>query len=245
MAKNILTHNLSEPLREVTSAKVNVNVADGNLMIDELADSQQVLASGALQYTERQGLPSESMDVVNGQAILTLKAKSSGRPWLHFPWDACNAATEWRIHLNPAVQSDIIAHSGGGNLKLDLAGMAVTRLSADTGGGNLEVVLPDHAANLSVVARSGAGNVTVELGDDTTGSNTINASSGAGNVVLHLPEGIAACIHATTGMGKVIMDSRFNKMDDKTYQSPDYNIASDRIEITAQSGAGNVSVNRK
>lgn len=245
MAKSILTHNLSEPLAGVTSAKVNVSVADGNLMIDELANGEQMLASGALQYVERHGLPTESVDVVNGQATLILKAKSTGRPWFHFPWDACNAAIEWRIHLNPNVQSDITAHSGGGNLKLNLAGMAVTRLSADTGGGNMDVVLPNHAANLNVVAKSGGGNVSVELGDDTTGSNIIHAGSGAGNVVLRLPKGIAACIHATTGFGKVIMDSQFNKIDDKTYQSPDYDMASDKIEITAHSGAGNVSVNSK
>jgi hypothetical protein len=245
MAKNVLTHNLSEPLAGAKSAKVNVNVADGNLMIDELANGEQMLASGALQYIERQGLPTESVDVVNGQATLTLTARSTGRPWFHLPWEACNAATEWRIHLNPNVQSDITAYSGGGNLKLNLAGMAITRLSADTGGGNMDVVLPNHAANLSVVAKSGAGNVTIELGDDTTGSNTINANSGAGNVVLRVPRGIAACIHATTGLGKVIMDSRFNKMDDKTFQSPDYDSTSDKVEITAHSGAGNVSVNIK
>ena len=62
--------------------------------------------------------------------------------------------------------------------------MAVTRVSADTGGGNMDVVLPDNAANLSVTAKTGAGDVTVEIGSGITGSNTINASSGAGNVVV-------------------------------------------------------------
>lgn len=245
MAKNILIQNLSEPLAGATSAKIDVSVADGNLTIDKLSNGEQELVSGTLQYVEGQGLPTQSVNMINGQATLELKARSSGRPWFHLPWAACNAATEWRIHLNPNVHSDITARSGGGNVRLDLAGMAVTRLSADTGGGNMDVVLPDHAANLDVIAKSGAGNVTVEFGDDTTGSNTIDAHSGAGNVVLEVPNGIAARIHAKTGLGKVMLDSRFNKIDDNTYQSPDYDIASDRIEITAHSGAGNVSVNTK
>jgi predicted membrane protein len=123
--------------------------------------------------------------------------------------------------------------------------MTITRLSADTGGGNMDVVLPDHTANLDVNARTGAGNVTVEFGDGLTGSNTINATSGAGNVVVRVPSDIAARIHASSGWGKQIIDSRFNKLDNNTYESPDYDRASNKVEITASSGAGNVSVNTK
>ena len=79
----------------------------------------------------------------------------------------------------------------------------------------------------------------------TTGSNNVNANSGAGNVVVRVPSGTAARIHATSGLGKLIIDSRFIKMDDNTYQSPDYDIASDKVEITAHSGAGNVSVSTR
>ncbi|HEX6035035.1 MAG TPA: hypothetical protein VFY83_11390, partial [Anaerolineales bacterium] len=109
MAKKVLTHNLSEPLDGATTAKVDVNVADGNLTIDKLANGEQVLANGTLQYLESQGLPTRSVNTVNGRATLMLRAGNSGRPWFHFPWAACNGATEWQIHLNPNVQSDITA----------------------------------------------------------------------------------------------------------------------------------------
>ena len=83
----------------------------------------------------------------------------------------------------------------------------------------MDVVLPDNAADLSVTAKTGAGNVTVSV-----------------------PSGVAAKIHASSGLGKVIVDPRFSKLDDNTYQSPDYDAAANRVEITASSGAGNVSV---
>jgi hypothetical protein len=244
MAKTVLTHNLSEPLCGATTAKVNVDVADGNLTIDRLTSGEQVLASGTLQYLENQGLPTRSVDINNGQAALTLKARSTGRAWFHLPWAACSGATEWQIHLNPSVQSDLTAHSGGGNVKLVLAGMAITRVSADTGGGNMDVILPDNAANLGVNAKTGGGNVSVEIGNGITGSNIINAKSGAGNVVVQIPSGIAARIYATTGLGKAIIDPRFSKTDN-TYQSPDFDNAVNKVEITVHSGAGNVSVNTK
>jgi predicted membrane protein len=100
--------------------------------------------------------------------------------------------------------------------------MTVTRIAADTGGGNVEVILPDSVADLNVIAKTGAGNVTV-----------------------HIPHGVAARIHATSGLGKAIIDPQFSKTDQNTYQSPDFDSAFNRVEITIQSGAGNVSVNTK
>jgi hypothetical protein len=203
-----------------------------------------VLASGTLQYLENNGLPTRSLETSSGQATLLLKA-NGGQPWSRLPWSACNGATTWQLHFNPTVISDITAHSDGGNIQLYLATMAVTRVSADSGGGNMDVVLPDKAANLSVTAKTGAGDVSVEIGSGTTGSSTVTASSGAGNVVVRVPSNIAARIHTTTGMGKANVDSRFNKIDDTTYQSPDYDGAANKVEIVINSGAGNVSANSK
>jgi hypothetical protein len=243
MAKNVLTDNFSEPLDGATTAKVDINVGDGNLTIDRLTGGEPVLAGGRLQYLEDQGLPTRSVNTSNGQITLTLRAGGSTKqPWFRFPWSACNGATEWQIHLNPSVPSDITAHSDGGNVVLNLAGMAVTRVSAETGGGNMDVVLPDNAANLGVTAKAGAGNVTVELGSGITGSAVVNAGSGAGNVAVRIPSGVAARIHATTGLGKASVDPRFGKVDRATYQSPDFDSAADKVEIMAHSGAGNVSV---
>lgn len=245
MANPLLNENLSEPLNGARTAKIDVNTGTGNLTIDRLTGGEPVLASGTLQYFEKQGRPAVSSSSENGQAILSLKGGSGGQSRLRLPWDSCNGATEWQIHLNPAISSDVTARSGGGNVKLNLAGMVLTRLSADTGGGNMEVVLPDNAADLCVDAKSGAGNVTVDVGNGITGSHTVNAHSGAGNVVVRVPSGIAGKIHASSGMGKVIVESRFSKLDGKTYQSPDYDGAANKVEITVQSGAGNVTVKTK
>ena len=64
----------------------------------------------------------------------------------------------------------------------------------------------------------------------------------AGPLVRGIPGGVAAKIKATSGLGKVIVEPRFNKIDEHTYQSPDYEDSIDKVEITVSSGAGNVSV---
>jgi hypothetical protein len=242
MANRLLTDILSAPLDGATTAKVDIDSGTGDLTIDRLPGGQPVLASGTLQYFAKQGRPTRSMGADRGRATLALRAGRTGRPWFRFPWEACMGATEWQLHLNPLVPSDITAHTDGGNVKLDLASLAITRLAAETGGGNVDVMLPDHAANLSVAARTGGGNVAVEIGSGLTGSNTVDAGSGAGNVVVRVPRGLAAKVQAISGFGKVTVDARFSKIDGHTYQSPDYEGAVDRVEITAHSGAGNVSV---
>lgn len=222
MTKKVLTENLLEPLNGTTTAKVDINSEDGNLTIDGLIDGGQVLASGTLQYFEKQGLPTRTLNSSNGLTTFTLKGAGSGKPWFRFPWAACNEAHEWLIHLNPMVSFDIIAHSGGGNVKLNLTDMVVTRVSTDTGGGNIDVILPGKAADLNIAAKTGAGNVTIQIAYDTE-----------------------ARIYAASGLGKVIMNSRFTKIDDKTYQSPGYDGAVNKVEITANTGAGNVIVSAK
>lgn len=246
MAKNVLTEKFSEPLNGTRTAKVDVHVGDGNLVIDRMAGSEQVLVSGTLQYLEKQGLPARELTVNNGVSTLCLKAgRGGGQPWFRFPWAACNGATEWQIHLNPTVSSDITARSNGGNVGLNLSGMQITGLSAETGGGNMNVILPNHASDLNVSVATGGGNVSVEIGSGTTGSNIVTAKSGAGNVVVSIPSNIAARIYATTGLGKVILDPQFSMIADHTYQSSDFDVAANRVEMTLQSGAGNVSVNTK
>jgi hypothetical protein len=245
MANTVLTHNLWEPLNNTTSAKVDINTGGGNLTIDRLTGVEQALASGTLPYFENQGIPTQTLNTSNGRTTLTLRGNSAGQPWFRLPWAVCNGAFEWHIHLNPTVSSDITAHSDGGNIKLDLAGMALMRLSADTGGGNMDVILPDNTVDLDVTARTEAGNVTVDIGSRIHGSNTVTANSGAGNVDVRVPGGIAVRVHATTGLGKVSVSSRFSQVDRATYQSPGYDSAADKVEIEVKSGAGNVSVSTR
>jgi hypothetical protein len=242
MSNQLFTDNFSQPLNGVTAARVDIHAGDGNLTIDRLPGDEQVLASGRLEYFERQGLPTRTLDTGNGQAAFTLRGGVADRPRFRLPWSACNGATEWQIHLNPTVMCDLTARSNGGNLSLNLAGMAIASLSAETGGGNLAVVLPEEAAGLSVTARSGAGNVTVEIGRDITGKNLVEAKTGAGDVIVLIPSGVAARIHATTGLGKAIIDPRFSKIQAQIYQSPDFDHAANQVEMTLSSGAGNVKV---
>lgn len=240
-AGDLVSWTFSEPLDGATSAKVTINPDDGNLTVEKNTSSEQMLARGTLEYFEHNGAPLSSVTASNGITEFTVNA-SGGQPWLKLPWAACNGGTDWLIQLNPSVSYDITALTGGGNVKIDLTGLTVTRLAAETGGGNMEVTLPDKAENLDVFAKTGAGKVTLNVGN-LTGNNTINASSGAGEVTVVLPKGAAARIKVS--QGNVIVDPGFTKINDTTYETPGYQNAVDKVDITVGSGAGKVNINIK
>ncbi len=242
MSNKLLTQEFQEPLDGATSATIEIDGGVGNLSIDGLANEARVLARGTLEYFQKQGPPERWMQREHERACLRLRARGAGRPWFRVPWLACTGGTEWNVHLSPSVCSDISAHSAGGNVKLDLAASAVSRVSVRSGGGSVEVRLPDDATDLPVAVETGAGNVTVQLGVRTRGKSTLTASSGAGNVVVRIPPGLPARVRATSGLGKVVVDSAFGPAGAHTYESPGYETAVDRLDITLRSGAGNVSV---
>jgi hypothetical protein len=219
MATRLAVRELFEPIGNIISAEVIINPGDGNLKVDGSVDNVDELASGSLQFIEKFSPPTWIVTNHLGKTTLTVETQAKRQPWHRLPWAACNGATEWHISINPRVFSGINTHSDGGNITLDLIGMPVTQVYADTGGGNVEISLPIPISDLLV-----------------------DAASGAGNVIIHLPCDVAASIIAKTGLGKAIIASRFVEVGKNTYQTDGYEYADKKVLITITSGAGNVIV---
>jgi hypothetical protein len=54
MSNNLLTDDLSAPLNGATTASIEIDTGTGNLTVDDVPPGTQVLASGALQYFEKE-----------------------------------------------------------------------------------------------------------------------------------------------------------------------------------------------
>ncbi len=238
-AGDLLSKNFEEPLDSATTAKVTIDPGDGNLTLEKNTSGEQMLATGSLQYYENNGAPLTSVNTSDGNTSFTLTS-NGGQRWLDLPWSDCNGGTEWSVYLNPLVSYELSILTEGGIIKIDLTDLIVTRVNAETGGGNMEITLPQTSENLSVSAKTGAGKVTINVGNIIKGRNSINASSGAGEMNVVIPAGVAARISITEG--NVIADSELIKIDDTTYETSDYQTASDVLDITAGSGAGKVIV---
>lgn len=219
MSKKLLTYNLAQPLDGVARVNLNINPNYSNLIMDGANKNALLLASGSLEYFEGNSPPDGSIQRTNAHSTLTITSKEKARGGFRLPWSACNGATSWLVHLNPLVQYQISVEAGGGNVKLDLKDLVINEIAVENGGGNIEVHLPEVEGNLSVMARTGAGNVD-----------------------LQLPTGMAVRLHATSGLGKVLVSPRFVRIDSIAYQTADFETAASKIEINAKSGAGNVCI---
>ena len=242
MAKKVIDQSFAVALDGTKTAEYNIDVGTGNLAVGVVKENRQELVSGIMQYLEKQEQPTQFVNKEDGVTIVRLHGSNTKQAWKRFPWSSCNGATEWIVNLNPNVQSKIKAHSEGGNIRLDLIGIVVGEVEADTGGGNINLTLSKYSEDFSMRLKSGAGNVMAALGGQLKGKCELVAESGAGNVEVRLPEGAAACIHASSGWGKLNIHPGFTKIDDSTYQSSTYEAATDKIDLSLKSGAGDVIV---
>ncbi len=117
MSDKVLTDDLAVPLDGAATARIDINSDLGHLTIDRLTGGEPLLLGGTLQYFAKQGAPTRSLTTFNGQAVLEVKGGGSAQSWFRLPWAGCGGAYEWQIHLNPAVSTELKAHSNGGNVK--------------------------------------------------------------------------------------------------------------------------------
>ena len=215
----ICNADFSIPLNNAHTAIIDLYAGSGNLTIERAILEESVLINGRVQYSEKQGPPTQALSYADDRVIFKLHAFDSGRPWFKLPWAPCNGATNWFFRLNRSIPMEVKTQSGGGNINLDLADCSLINLTATTGGGNIDLVLPDLVANMSASLNSGAGNVTILI-----------------------PGNLEAKVHASSGLGKVIVDQRFEKIDENNYQTPDYEKVAYQVEINATTGMGNVVI---
>jgi hypothetical protein len=173
MSNNLLTENLSAPLNGATAANLEIDTGMGNLTVDELVENTQVLASGALQYFEKQGRPTELFSSEDGK-----------NPSVSSEISAHTGGGNVRLNLPDMALTGLSADTGGGNMDMILPEHAADlRVRARTGGGNISIEVGDTITGSNTVeANSGAGNVVVEIPPGIAAR--VDASTGLGKVLM-------------------------------------------------------------
>jgi hypothetical protein len=71
----------------------------------------------------------------------------------------------------------------------------------------------------------------------------VDIDTGASSVKVIVPTGVAARINIKSGVASVNVDTnRFPRIDGGPYQSADYATATNRADITIDSGVGSIEV---
>jgi hypothetical protein len=127
--------------------------------------------------------------------------------------------SSWDVGLTAEVPLDLRLDTGAYRGRIDLGELRVATLELHTGASETHIRLPRSA-----------------------GATSVRAESGAASLTLEVPAGVAARVRARMALGSTDVDqARFPRVGD-LFQSPDYETASNRVDIDAQGGVGSLRV---
>jgi hypothetical protein len=206
----------SIPLEGAQRAKIRFHHGAGRLTVRSGAEPGQLVTGtfvGGLDYKAR---------VVGDELNVEMSPRDRFvfptviTPWL---WRGGGGMLDWEVELAEDIPLEIRLNTGANEARLDLRDLKVTDLRLEVGASSNEVILPDDA-----------------------GHTHVRASAGAASLNFLVPEGVAARIWITGGlMGASVDRNRFPRTG-KYYQSPDYDTAENKVDMTLEMGAGSLSV---
>jgi hypothetical protein len=203
------------------------DIQGANVALQGAKEARVEFHHGAGQVVIESGAPADMLLVSNkgtGMSISSemdgdiLKVKADLGPTL-FPFVGPESGT-WNVHLNSDIPMAISMEAGASQIALNLADLKVTRLKLETGASSTKLNLP-----------AGMKNTLVDI------------EAGAASVDIAVPSGTAARIRVKEGVSSLQIDKdRFQWIDNTLYQSADYENATNRVDLTIETGVGSISI---
>lgn len=200
------------PLEGVERARINVKYGAGRLSVSAGAGADE-LVSGTFVG----GLSydkGQSGDTTEIE-MRPPKENITPSPWL---WGHVGGL-DWDVRLNGDVPLSLILETGAASARLDLSDLRVTEFVLKTGASSTEVRLPAAA-----------------------GSTRVRIESGIASVALRIPAGVAARVRSESGLASVQVDAARFPRTAGGYESPDYDVAENKVDILVKTGLGSVSI---
>lgn len=209
----IETQRLIQDMAGMEGADIEIEFTWGNLIIDSLMDSPNLM-EGQFQY-RREGLGvSKTFEVLDGKGRLRLESRRGA-----FFWPFGGHGDRWDIGLTPQIPLALKVDTDIGGASLNLTGLRLTSFDLDAGIGDVTISLPTSAAMTSARVDVGIGRATLEI-----------------------PLHVAARIKADVGIGSLDIDKgRFPRSGDY-YVSADFATAENRLELEVDVGIGGVTI---
>lgn len=151
----------------------------------------------------------------------TLEARPTGWTQWMLPWNWAGGrgGLDWDVRLNAGTRLALSFETGASEARLDLTDLKVTDLRLQTGASSTRLALPARA-----------------------GWTRAQISSGVASVRISVPAGVAARIRGAMGVGSLSVDQARFPNRAGAFESPDFETATNRVELEVEGGAGSVVV---
>lgn len=241
--------SVSGPLGIITSSSVSINHGMGVLILHPIS-------TGNLYEVSYTSAPEISYSETGGKGIVTIK--SSG---FVFPLPESIS-----IGLNSGIPLDLSVHTGASSYSLDLSGMRVSSLMLEGGAssgeifwnssnpvtlGRMDINAGASSLTLSglgyanvrnLILKGGAGSYTLDFSGDYTGTGIVSIDSGLSSVSIRIPPNLGARVIKKDQMSSM-NTACLSMTEPDTYETPNYNSASGRFDITINGGLISAEIN--
>jgi hypothetical protein len=153
------------------------------------------------------------------------EVSADGRVHLRSEWDYAwwgwwrGRGFDWTVGVTAELPVTLRVDSGAADTMLDLTDLKVTDFQLHTGASSTVVKMPRSA-----------------------GLTSAKIEAGAASVVVLVPDGVAARIQSSMGLGSTDIDQRRFPFANGEYASPDYDTAPNRLSLRLEGGVGSLTV---
>jgi hypothetical protein len=125
----------------------------------------------------------------------------------------------WHFRLNRDIPLYLRVEAGASQIEIDLSDLNVPHARLATGASTTHLTVPARGVSL------------------------LDIEAGAATIDIRIPEGVAARVRVKQGVTSLNIDnSRFPRLDNDMYQSPNFDQSPNRVEINVEAGLGTISV---
>ena len=200
------------PLEGAERARILMQHGAGQVRVDASADVDELVAG-----TFTGGLDHDR--ALRGDTVhVRLRPHGAYISRCFMPW-IWGRGLDWQVGLSRRIPLSLKVDAGMSSTSLDLSQLQVIEFRLKTGLSSTEVTLPASA-----------------------GHTRAHVDSGLASVKIRVPEGVAARIETETGLGSTSIDRRRFPRKGNVYQSEDYDMADNKVEIQVKTGLGSVTI---
>ncbi|MFN8530653.1 MAG: DUF5668 domain-containing protein [Anaerolineae bacterium] len=240
-----VTHDtFSEPLEGAESARISLNNAVGEMTVNALNDSTDLITVDTAHVGNVQFAATGST-----QRSITLRYDDEGSTNISFfPFFFSGPENDMytRVGIAPNLPVELDVNTGVGSSTLDLTGVNVTSVNLNIGVGDTTITLPaaDGAYEVNVTGGVGGGHITVLQG----AAATLNITGGVGGMSVDLPDEAPIRVTTSRGLGGIDvpawLDFVREEGDNRLYETSAYASAAEgeRIEVTITGGIGGIDL---
>ena len=214
-----------------SSARVKMNLAGGRLHVGS-GTAPNVLAGGSFESCDADSLQVELADRNDRQKV-SLSARNHAIGLFGCGRFPEGTAVVWELMLNSRVPISLEIDGGASDARLNLEDLRITQLDINTGASNTNIILPRAAGRTSANFNLGAANLAIEIPDELAARIEIDAGAAS----FDIDESRFPRVRGHDDRG--VLGIGFSRM----YESPDFETAVNRVDITIRAGASSISVN--